>query len=128
MIWVLIVLLLSMGITGLFANDEIMNTGPLYGHVSDALSDRLSRLHRSLMDWLWLAIALHVAAIAFYWLVKRQDLVTPMFTGRKRGRLLTAADEIAGSKLVLAALLLGLAALLLYIAVATAPEPSIFLF
>jgi cytochrome b len=128
MILVLLALLLAMGITGLFANDEIMNTGALYGYVSDAVSDRLSRLHRSLMDWLWVAIAVHVTAIAFYWLVKRQDLVTPMFTGRRRGHWLTSADEIPGSKLVLAALLLGLAALILYIAVVTAPEPSIFLF
>jgi len=128
MIVVLLALLLVMGVTGLFANDEIMNTGPFYGYVSDTLSDRLSRLHRSLMDWLWVAIAVHVAAIAFYGLAKRQDLVTPMFSGRKRGRWLTPADEISGSKLVLAALLLGLAALILYIAVITAPEPSIFLF
>jgi cytochrome b len=128
MIVILLALLLAIAVTGLFANDEIMNTGPLYGHVSDAVSDRLSRLHRGLADWLWIAIAVHVAAIAFYRLVKRQDLVTPMFTGRKRGRWLTSADEIPNSRLLLAALLLGLAALILYIAVITAPEPSIFLF
>jgi cytochrome b len=128
MILLLLVLVAALGITGLFANDEIMNNGPLYGYVSDAASDSLSRLHRQLMDYLWVAIGLHVAAILGYLLVKRQDLLTPMFTGRKRARWLTPADEVRSSRILLALALAALAALLLYVAVSTAPEPSIFLF
>jgi cytochrome b len=36
MVIFLLLFLLAQGITGLFANDEIFNTGPLYGYISDA--------------------------------------------------------------------------------------------
>ena len=40
MVVFLLLALLAQGITGLFANDEIFNTGPLYGYISDSLSLR----------------------------------------------------------------------------------------
>src|SRR4051812_26786565 len=46
MVVFLLAALLSQGITGLFANDEIFNTGPLYGYVSDATSLALTSWHR----------------------------------------------------------------------------------
>ena len=128
MVMAFLLLLLAQGVAGLFANDEVMSTGPLYGYVDDATSDELSRLHRRLTDVLWIAVAVHLAAILLYGWLKRDDLTVPMITGRKRGAGLRADDEIAGSRPWLALMIAGLCAVLLYLVIATAPEPSIYLF
>jgi cytochrome b len=70
--------------TGLFASDDILVEGPLYRHVSGATSEWLTSVHRTNFDALLVLAAIHVAAVAFHRLFKRQDLIGPMFTGRKR--------------------------------------------
>ena len=67
--------------TGLFANDAIMWDGPLRHTVSNATSDWLTSLHKTNRFVLLALIALHLAAIAFYTLLKRKSLVRPMITG-----------------------------------------------
>ncbi len=67
--------------TGLFADDDVANTGPLGQFVSRATRKQLTGVHVRLF-WLLLAlIALHVAAVAAYKLFRREDLVRPMITG-----------------------------------------------
>jgi cytochrome b len=70
--------------TGLFASDDILVEGPLYRYVSGATSEWLTSVHRSNFDALLVLAAIHVAAVAFYRLFKRQGLTGPMLTGRKR--------------------------------------------
>jgi cytochrome b len=67
--------------TGLFANDAIMWDGPLRNTVSNATSNWLTSLHKTNRFVLLGLIALHLAAIAFYALLKRKSLVRPMITG-----------------------------------------------
>jgi cytochrome b len=70
--------------TGLFADDEIATTGPLIKYVSGAASLALTRWHKLSGQWLIVAlILLHVAAIVFYLVRKKQDLVRPMIHGDK---------------------------------------------
>lgn len=128
MVLLFLLLLAVQGIAGLFANDEILSAGPLYGYVDDGTSDAFSRVHRQLSDVLWIAIGVHVVVVLLYWLVKHDNTIGPMFSGRKRGAWLRPEEEIAGSKPWLALLVLGLGAVLLGVVVATAPEPSILLF
>lgn len=81
---VLLLLAVQAG-TGLFADDEIANTGPLQRFVSSATSLSLTKWHKGYGQWLIIAMtALHVAAIAYYFAAKRRNLVTPMLTGDKR--------------------------------------------
>ncbi len=109
-------------VTGLFANDEIFNVGPLYGYVSDERSLALTSLHRLLFYWIAAAAALHVLAVAAHLIFARHDLVTPMFTGRKPAAQVPASQEIGASRLWLALLLAaGLAATLAYV-IAQAPQ------
>jgi cytochrome b len=76
----LAILLLQAG-TGLFANDESSHEGPLAAQVSNAIVDRMSVIH-SVNQWLVAgAVALHVAAIAFYQWRLKIDLIRPMVTG-----------------------------------------------
>jgi cytochrome b len=78
--------------TGLFANDAIMWDGPLKNLVSNATSDSLTRLHKINRFVLVGLVLLHLAAIAFYALVLRRNLVRPMLTGDLPMDALVAAD------------------------------------
>ncbi len=92
--WMVLILLLSLLVqtgTGLFANDDIAAEGPLFALVSKGLSDRLSTIHAWNFNLLLVLTALHVAAVLFHLLVKKENLVTAMFTGVKT--LDAAADS-----------------------------------
>lgn len=69
--------------TGLFSNDDIAFTGPLFNLVSKDLSDQLTGIHELTSNALIALIALHLAAIGFYAHVKKNNLVKPMVTGYK---------------------------------------------
>ncbi|MEO8409242.1 MAG: cytochrome b/b6 domain-containing protein [Propionivibrio sp.] len=69
--------------TGLFANDDIAFDGPLRRLVSKELSDQLTGIHKLSIKFLIALIVLHLAAIAFYAVVKKDRLVGPMITGWK---------------------------------------------
>ena len=76
-------LLLQAG-TGLFANDDIATEGPLTYLVSGATSSLLTTIHRYNFYVLVALIAIHLAAALYYLIVKRENLIGAMFTGRKR--------------------------------------------
>lgn len=84
---VLAMLLMLAGMvgTGLILDPEdYINTGPL-AHLFPAEWNRWAlRMHHALGKALLALLALHVAAIAFHRIWKREDLVTPMITGRRR--------------------------------------------
>lgn len=128
MVLALLLLLLVQALTGLFANDQIMSNGPLYGYVAGSTSDRLTSIHKQLFDLLLVAIALHVLAAFFYLLVRRDNLILPMITGRKRADAVPPEDRIASSRTWLWALVLAAFAVVLYVVVRTAPEASMFSF
>jgi cytochrome b len=128
MVLLLLALLAAQAVTGLFANDEIANTGPLYGYVLNSTSNRLTRWHHRLFDALLIAIALHVIAVIAYWLVKHTNLLRPMFTGRKPADEVPAGAEIAGSRVWLWLTLIGAASAALAWLIAQAPEASLFVF
>jgi cytochrome b len=70
--------------SGLFSNDDIAFSGPLYAAVSEAVAGRLTAVHRLSSYVLIALVVLHVVAIAFYVRVKRDNLVKPMLTGWKQ--------------------------------------------
>ncbi len=83
-IMAMLALLLIQAGTGLFANDDIATEGPLYGWVSKGTSDWLTTIHKFNFNLLLLVIAVHLSAVLFYLLVKRENLVHPMLSGVKR--------------------------------------------
>lgn len=126
MVLALLAMLLVQAALGLFSNDQVMSTGPLFGYVSAGTSDRLTSLHKQLFDVLVAAIALHVAAALFYLWVRRENLILPMITGRKPDGLLPPGAGIEGSRLWLALLVLAASGALLWWVVSEAPEASLF--
>ena len=68
---------------GLFAGDEDgIESGPLSYLIDGDLSEDLADLHEDAFDVLLVLIGLHLAAIVFYALFQRKNLVGPMISGR----------------------------------------------
>jgi cytochrome b len=70
--------------TGLVADDEIASVGPLNPYVSGATARRASAWHSHWGQWIIIGlVALHIAAIAWYLVGRKTDLVGPMVSGDK---------------------------------------------
>jgi len=83
-VFALLGILLLQVATGLVADDEIANTGPLIKYVSGATSSLATSWHKTWGQWLIITlVALHVLAIVFYLVKKKQNLVGPMLSGDK---------------------------------------------
>jgi len=81
----LIVLLLLQTVLGLFAIDvDGINAGPLDTLVSFEIGRRLAHLHGRVFNLLLILTVVHLAAVLFYWLFRRENLIAPMITGRRR--------------------------------------------
>jgi cytochrome b len=82
-VFALLIVLLFQAVSGLLSNDDIAFDGPLYDLVSKADSDWLAGLHRQGL-WIILAlVSLHILAVLFYTLARRNNLIRPMITGWK---------------------------------------------
>jgi cytochrome b len=80
----LLLLLAAQVSAGLFAQDvDGIESGPLSYLVSYDTADAAREWHHFLFNVLLALIAVHVAAVLFYLIVKRNNLVGPMITGRK---------------------------------------------
>jgi cytochrome b len=80
----LLVLLITQVGLGLFAVDvDGIESGPLSSLVSFDTGRACAELHEDLFDILLVVIGLHVAAVLFYLLYKRQNLIVPMITGKR---------------------------------------------
>ena len=128
MILTLLSMLLVQAITGLFANDQVFETGPLFGYVTIETSDRLTTLHKQLFDWIVGAIAVHIAAAFFYLWVRRENLILPMITGRKPAEAVPENERISSSKLWLAVVMASIVGAGLYWVIRSAPEASLYVF
>ena len=107
-----VALLLAIGfqaVSGLFTTDDIMTQGPLFGHVSAAFSGAMTSWHK-LNEWIIIGlVALHLAAVAWYALVRRKRLVRAIITGKVDAKDVPAGTPPAqdGFAVWLRALLLG---------------------
>lgn len=120
--WMVLVLLLALftqAVTGMLGNDDISVEGPLAKFVSKAVSDRMTTIHYWNTYVLLSLVAMHVLAVLFHLLVKKENLIGAMFSGRK---LLPedAAQEAASARFAspwLALALLLVAAVAVFIVV-----------
>lgn len=124
MVLLLLALLLTQALTGLFGNDEIFNTGPLYGYVSNATSLTLTSVHRWVFVFIEGAVALHVLAVLWHLFFRHENLVRPMFTGRKPAAHVPTSQAINSSRLWLALLLLAVLVGVLVFVIRHAPQAA----
>lgn len=84
MVMLLLALMLGETLTGIYVNNDVADEGPLTELVPAPIANLITDLHRILWQALVAAVALHLTAIVVYAVAKRQNLVLPMITGRKR--------------------------------------------
>ena len=111
-VFALLAVLMAQVGTGLLSDDEIAFSGPLTRFVSNAVVGQATAYHKEMGQYLVLGlVALHVLAILYYVLVRKQRLVRPMLDGDKL--LATPAapsrDDVATRLLALVVLALSLA-------------------
>jgi cytochrome b len=83
-VFAMLLVLLAQVATGLVGDDEIAFTGPLNRFVSSSQGLAATWYHKQVGQWLLIGLVLlHIAAVGYYALRKRQDLVRPMFSGDK---------------------------------------------
>lgn len=86
----LLVAVLTQVSLGLFASDtDGLFAGPLNRHVDYATAEEITDFHEDFFNVVLALVGLHLAAIAFYLVVKRINLIGPMLTGQRRGDNLT---------------------------------------
>jgi len=92
---VLLLLLLAQIVLGLFAVDvDGIESGPLAIHVSFEIGRVCAHWHHVVFNVLQVFVALHVLAVAYYLLVKKENLVSAMFSG-ERGYDSQPAEPVA---------------------------------
>jgi cytochrome b len=114
-------LLVAVGVqalSGLFNSDEIQWYGPLSEKVSMDVVEWAADIHERLDKVVIALIVLHLCAIAFYALIKRQNLIAPMLHGYKK---LSGENGIVSQKLMLAVLMLAIAAAVVWAGIAYFP-------
>lgn len=110
MVLAMIAVLLAQAATGLFASDGIRFHGPLALLVTEDQSLQITDLHGTIFNIILLLIWCHIAAIGFYLLVKGENLIRPMFTGRKASAKIPEGTDLRFTH--------GAAALLIVVAIA----------
>ena len=75
--------LLAQVTSGLFSEDKGEAIGPLSLFVTQATVRWVTAYHKNVGQAVLLLVSLHLAAIAFYFLWKKNNLITPMITGDK---------------------------------------------
>lgn len=81
---------------GLFASDDDGEVfGPLSLWLDEDMVETITELHETLFNVLLVLIVLHIAAILYYALVQRKNLVGPMLTGR--GDAPEGVEEMRGA-------------------------------
>lgn len=110
--------------TGLFSTDEIVWSGPYNPAVSKDTGRLLTTIHHFNFNLILAAIVLHLGAITFYGLVKKQNLVAAMLTGYKPAAQVPDHEAISSSELIKALIVILLSAGVTYFILAHAPPAS----
>jgi cytochrome b len=81
----MLTLMLTQVLIGLFVSDvDGLESGPLSHLVSFGASRTLADIHEIVFNVILGLVALHLAAILFYLLAKRDNLIVAMLTGKRR--------------------------------------------
>jgi len=78
----MLVVLLTQAILGLYSSDGMFFSGPLADNASDTIFGSMTAIHETLGYILFGLVGMHICAVLFYAIVKRVNLVWPMITGR----------------------------------------------
>ena len=116
----LLSLLLLQAVSGLFNSDDVLFSGPLYYAASTSLRDAMGEIHEIAFNLLLALVCLHILAVVYHQVRKKEKLLQAMIRGRAQGREGTAAPVPWWRAL----LVVGLLALALWWGLQQAPQPA----
>ncbi|BFT30774.1 cytochrome b/b6 domain-containing protein [Alteromonas sp. D210916BOD_24] len=123
--WFVLIMLFLVGvqaISGLYMTDDIFLDGPYRALASDEVIGIMTQLHHVTFDVLLYVIALHIGAVVFYSVYKKQRLVPAMVHGKQNSQYFNYVNSpISHSKLRRALVVALIAAALVYVAVEIYP-------
>jgi cytochrome b len=113
----LLLTVLIQALTGLFADDDIFFQGPLAKYASNSTVTFLTSVHHFNQYIIFALVGLHLLAIFYYLLVKKDNLIKPMITGDKNApaNISSQAVDTARQRLAALMILLGLSIGLYYL-------------
>lgn len=93
--------LLIQALSGMFSSDGIGFSGPLAHWISSVASDSITRLHVFMAYVIAALVAVHVLAVLLHWILHRENLILPMFSGKKWVPLNTVQPLFTSSAIAL---------------------------
>lgn len=125
-IFALLANLLAQAISGLYSNDDIANDGPLVKFIGKELSDQITWFHKEVSGTLlYVLVGLHAAAIVFYAIRKKQNLVRPMVTGDQPVEFDAPAANDSWAMRLFALAILAMCSAGVYYVVTLSPRPLV---
>lgn len=106
MVVALLATLLGQALSGMFASDGIAFDGPFAHWITSVASNAITGLHIALAYVIAGLVAVHVVAVLLHWILRRENLIAPMFSGKKWVRAGTAQPRFATSTIAFAIVLL----------------------
>lgn len=124
---VMLAMVAAQAITGLFIIDNTeIYPAPFHTSVELETARSMAAFHFVNFDVLLWIIGLHVVAVLFYLVFKRQNLIAAMIHGRKPGALVDEQEAIRGSDLLKAIIVIALVAGAVWLLLQQAPPPPTF--
>ena len=116
-VFALLAVLLAQVFSGLTSDDQIASTGPLVHFVSSAWTSNATWYHVKVGKFILFGLmALHIGAIIFFLVVKRQNLMQPMLDGDKEiSRTTPESTDTRGTRSLAFAILVGCALLVAWL-------------
>ncbi len=118
-VYAILITVTVQALTGLVMSDDIFLEGPYYHLVSKELQNTANWIHHRLFNLIIALIGLHLSAIAYYQLRKKQALIAAMLHGKKD----TEETGIPHSNTLRALLLIMVCSLIIYALVEVLPPP-----
>jgi cytochrome b len=116
-VFVFLLVLLTQVFSGLTSDDEITAAGPLVGFVSSVWVGNATYYHTNVGKLILLGlVVVHIGAIIFYQVKKKQNLLRPMINGDKEVDVAsTSSKDTVATRSLAMAILVGSAALVVWV-------------
>jgi cytochrome b len=97
----MLALMLAQVLIGLFVSDvDGLESGPLSHLVSFDASRTLAEIHEIVFNVILGLVALHIAAILFYLLARRDNLIVAMLTGKRRAARMSSMIPVPAWRVI----------------------------
>ncbi len=123
MIFLMLAMLITQVVSGLFVDDDVFYAGP-YSHVVHSETvEFFEGLHHKIANWIVVLALLHVLAALYHTYMLKEPIIDAMVTGKKDAEVVPADEAIPNSAVIRAIIIAIATAGFVYWLVAIAPPP-----